>query len=149
MTAPASKPRCPSCGHTSIGIEPYFTDGFYAFCRSCHACGPYVAKEDAIAQFTRPAHAVAEVERLRKALVDVRKSAFCATTEMVENFDFDNHDGVGERGTGEFICNACGSDPNEHDPSCIVLVIDAALQAARDTDSPKTNRRNSGTTEGK
>lgn len=72
MTAPASLPRCPSCGHTSIGIEPYFTDGFYAFCRSCHACGPYVAKEDAISRFTNPAHALAssraEVERLRENL---------------------------------------------------------------------------------
>ncbi len=71
----------------------------------------------------------AREERLRKALVAVRKSDFCATTEMVENFDFDNPDCVSERGTGEFICNACGSDPNEHDPSCIVLVIDAALAA--------------------
>ncbi len=66
---PDALPACPSCGHISIGIETYVTDGFYAFCRSCHACGPYVSKEKAIAAFTNPAHALAasraEVERER------------------------------------------------------------------------------------
>jgi hypothetical protein len=87
-------PRCPSCGHTSIGIETYVTDGFYAFCRSCHACGPYVSKEKAIAAFTNPAHALAasraEVERLRAEVVRLRERvAFFngAVPTMVQCFD--------------------------------------------------------------
>ena len=74
-TQPDALPACPSCGHISIGIETYVTDGFYAFCRSCHACGPYVSKEKAIAAFTNPAHALAasraKVERLRQAAANV------------------------------------------------------------------------------
>lgn len=41
-------------------------------------------------------------------------------------------------------CDDCGPSVTD-----LKRRIDAALQAARDTDSPKTNRRNSGTTEGK
>lgn len=78
-TQPDALPACPSCGHISIGIETYVTDGFYAFCRSCHACGPYVSKEKAIAAFTNPAHALAasraEVERLREALEGIAKKS--------------------------------------------------------------------------
>ncbi len=78
MTAPASKPRCPSCGDDvafdadgSISINP-LAGRAYCVNGICGCSGPRADNEsDAIAAFTRPAHAVAEVERLRKAAANV------------------------------------------------------------------------------
>lgn len=79
MTAPARLPRCPHCGCDLIQVDGGKMP--WASCTACYASGPQVEDNthaEAIAAFTRPAHAVAEVERLRKALKRAVERIRCA-----------------------------------------------------------------------